>query len=87
MTTITIRELHAHTGAWARQAARYGEILVTDHGKSVARIVPHAVETELPYFARRKPSTTFKKLAASGKLGRGTDSTQIISSEREDRGI
>jgi excisionase family DNA binding protein len=37
-----------------------------------------------PYFARRKLSKEFKKLDESGKTGRGTDSTQLISEDRED---
>jgi two-component system sensor histidine kinase SenX3 len=32
MKTISIRELHAKTGGWVRQAVHYGEIAVTDHG-------------------------------------------------------
>ncbi len=33
----------------------------------------------------RKPSAAFLKLDKSGKTGRGTDSTQSISEDREDR--
>lgn len=38
-----------------------------------------------PYFVRRKLSKEFKKLDDSGKTGRGRDSTQLISEDREDR--
>lgn len=51
---ITIRELHARTGRWVRAAARHGEIVVTDHGKPVARVVAEAEPPAVPYFARRK---------------------------------
>ncbi len=87
MKAITIRELHTRTGQWVRQAARHGEILVTDHGRIVAKIVPETDENKEPYFARRILSPGFKRLAASGKLSRGTDSTIGISQDREDRDV
>ena len=87
MTTITIRELHAKTGQWVRQAARDGEIFVTDRGRCVARIVPQSEPNKIPYFARRKVSRAFQKLSASGALRGGTDSTQTISEDREDRDL
>jgi prevent-host-death family protein len=85
MKTITIRELHARTGALVREVALHGEIRVTDRGRMVAKIVPEAEPAEVPYFARRKMSPGFKKLHDSGKLGLGTDSTAGISEDREDR--
>jgi prevent-host-death family protein len=85
MKTITIRQLHNRTGALVRDASRHGEIRITDNGRAVARIVPLAHPSPIPYFARRKPSPAFKKLDSSGKTGRGTDATITISEEREDR--
>jgi prevent-host-death family protein len=84
MKTISIRELHNRTGKLVREASRQGEIRVTDNGRLVARIVPQAEVSEIPYFARRKPSAAFKRLDDSGKTGRGTDSTIAISQDRED---
>jgi prevent-host-death family protein len=85
--TITIRELHSETGRWVRAAARHGEILVTHHGKPVAKLVPEAEPPEIPYFARRKfirPS--IKGAIESGRLGAGgTDSTTSISEDRDAR--
>jgi len=83
MKTISIRELHEKTGAWVRQSAHYGEIEITDHGRTVARIVPQVREPEAPYFARRKFTPSFKKLMESGKLQGGTDSTTMISEDRD----
>jgi antitoxin (DNA-binding transcriptional repressor) of toxin-antitoxin stability system len=40
MKTITLRELHARTGYWVREAKNYGEIYVSIRGKIVAKIVP-----------------------------------------------
>jgi prevent-host-death family protein len=85
MKTVTIRELHARTGEVVRAASQHGEILVTDRGHTIAKILPQAGETKLPYFARRKPSPAFRKLDASGKTGRGVNVTQLISEDREDR--
>jgi prevent-host-death family protein len=85
MKVITIRELHAKTGQWIRQASRHGQILVTDHGRTVAKIVPEADARETPFFARRKPSPAFQKLVKSGKLRGGMNSTPAISEDRDDR--
>jgi prevent-host-death family protein len=85
MKTITIRELHSRTGELVRQASRHGEIRVTQNGRVIAKIVPETEAPPIPYFARRKPSRAFKRLDASGKTGRGTDSTVGISEDREDR--
>jgi prevent-host-death family protein len=85
MRAVSIRELHNGTGRIVREASRHGEIRVTDHGRVVAKIVPLAEAREVPYFARRKSSAAFKRLDSSGKTGRGTDSTLIISEGREDR--
>jgi len=85
MKTVTIRELHAKTGELVREASRHGQILVTDNGRTVAKIVPETEGTGVPYFAQRKPSTAFSKLDKSGKTGRGTDVTEMISEDREDR--
>ena len=86
MKAISIRELHEKTGQWGRRVRQHGEILVTDHGEPVARLTPEVPRQDVPYFARRALSPAFRKLAASGRLSRGTDSTAAISADREDRG-
>ena len=83
--TVTLRELHAKTGKLVREASRHGQILVTDNGRTIAKIVPETEATAAPYFGRRKTSTAFSKLDDSGKTGRGADVTQLISEDREDR--
>jgi prevent-host-death family protein len=87
MKTITIRELHANTGKSIRLAAQHGELLVTHHGKGVAKILPYVEQNRIPYFARRKLTPGFRKLGSSGKLRTGKDSTDLISEEREDRAL
>ena len=81
MKTVSIRELHHNTGEWIRKAARFGEIHVTERGKTIAKIIPQAPAHEVPYFARRKLSRRFR--AIMDKLEGGTDSTQIISEDRD----
>lgn len=40
MTAISIRELHAATGKWVRQATLSGEVHVIERGRIVAKLVP-----------------------------------------------
>jgi antitoxin (DNA-binding transcriptional repressor) of toxin-antitoxin stability system len=84
MKTISIRELHERTGQWVRDAHRHGEIVITDRGQAVAKILPEATPPKVP-FSKRKLLPGFAKLEASGKLRGGTDSTIGISEDREDR--
>ena len=84
MKTISIRQLHEKTGQWVRLVRRHGEIVVTDRGEAVARITPEAAGLERPYFARRELLPAFRKLASTGKLSRGTDSTVGISEDRNE---
>lgn len=85
MKSISIRELHAKTGHWVRKAASVGAIEITDDGKPVAQIVSAPPVREVPFFARRVDTPALRRLMASGKLKGGTDSTTIISEDREDR--
>jgi antitoxin (DNA-binding transcriptional repressor) of toxin-antitoxin stability system len=80
MKTISIRELHERTGAWVRKAVELGAITVTDRGKPLVRLeaVPDTTLSN-PFRARRlRPGYARLK----GKLGRGTDSTTIVSEDR-----
>jgi antitoxin (DNA-binding transcriptional repressor) of toxin-antitoxin stability system len=83
MKTISIRELHEKTGKWIRLATEHGEILVTERGKTLAKIMPESDREGAPYFSNRKISPAFRRLQARGKLQGGTDSTQTISEDRD----
>ena len=87
MKTISIRELHARTGKWVREAAEQGQILVADNGRTVVRMVPETAPPKPPYFARRRfINRDMKRLIESGELGRGgTDVTTGISEDRAER--
>lgn len=80
MPTISIRELHEATGRWVRRASA-GEIQVTERGRLVAKIVPAAPPPARPFFANPRFTRAF--LAQRKHLRGGTDSTLIISEERE----
>jgi prevent-host-death family protein len=82
MKTVSIRELHTRTGHYVRRAARE-PIAVTDRGEMVARLVPATAPTGITFANRRLPPA-FKKFLAVGPIG-GTDSTQIISEDRDAR--
>lgn len=51
MKTVSLRELHARTGEWVREASRSGAVVVTDNGRPIARIVPESANAALPFFA------------------------------------
>ena len=85
MRTVTLRELHAKTGQVVREASRHGQILVTDNGRTIAKILPETKGSGVPYFAKRNASGAFRVLDESGKTGRGRDVTESISEDREDR--
>jgi antitoxin (DNA-binding transcriptional repressor) of toxin-antitoxin stability system len=83
MKTISIRELHARTGAWVRKAVELGAITVTERGKPLVRLeaIPDP-KTANPFRTRRlRPGYARLK----GTLGKGTDSTIIVSDDRERR--
>ncbi len=83
MKTISIRELHARTGHWVRHAAANGGVTVTDNGTPVATIEgnkkPEGKKGNK--FANRKLLPEYRRIM--NKLIGGTDSTQIISEDRD----
>ena len=64
-----------------RHAAQYEEILVTDSGKSVAKLVPLNESPKRSSFKDWQPSPEFA--AIMHRPVGGTDSTQIISEDRD----
>ena len=80
MKTISIRELHARTGAWVRRAVELGAITVTERGKPLVRLEAVADAKSTNPFRDRRLRPGYARLR--GKLGRGTDSTTIVSEDR-----
>lgn len=85
MKTVSIRELHEKTGALIREAKRLGGLIVTDRGTPVARIEPVESNPPVNPFRHRRLLPEYERLLHSGRLGKGTDSTQIVSEDREER--
>lgn len=85
MKTVSIRELHEKTGALLREAKRLGGLIVTDRGTPVARIDPVDATPSINPFGNRKLLPAYERLVRSGKLGRGIDSTEIVSEGRDNR--
>ena len=72
-------------GKLIREAAVLGGMDITYRGRVIAEIVPKREPPIVSFFSRQKLSPGFRRLQASGKLARGTDSTTAISEDREDR--
>lgn len=83
MKTISLRELHQATGAWVRRAAKLGVIMITERGKPIARITPIAGQPARNPFRSRRLRPGYAKLL--GTLRGGTDSTEIVSGDRDRR--
>jgi len=81
MKAITIRELHEKTGHWVRAARRHERITVTDRGRPVATLAPAPeASTENPFRVRRLLPAY---VAVQAELGGGTDSTALVSADRD----
>lgn len=83
VTTISIKELHDRTGQWLRRVEEAEEIVVTERGKPIARLVP-ATRGPVgnPFLTRRLLP------GAASLLDRpigGPDSAAIISAIRDGR--
>jgi antitoxin (DNA-binding transcriptional repressor) of toxin-antitoxin stability system len=80
MRKISIRELHEATGRWVRRASS-AEVYVTERGRVLAKIVPARPLPAKPFFASPKFTRAF--LAQRKYLRGGTDSTVLISEDRD----
>ena len=76
MKTISIKQLHARTGYWARIAAKT-PLIVTDRGDKIASLQP------VPSTHSPRPVFTGRDWSKLPKLD--FDSTAIISEERDAR--
>jgi antitoxin (DNA-binding transcriptional repressor) of toxin-antitoxin stability system len=66
-----------------RKAAEQGSITVTERGRPIARLEAIADAGPRNPFLTRKPLPGYVRL--KGKLGRGTDSTTLVSKDRDGR--
>ena len=83
MKTISIKELHDKTGEWLRRVRTEGEVVVTERGTPVARMLPPARRAVGSPFAKRKLLRGVA-LLIERPIG-GPDSAEIISTMRDGR--
>jgi prevent-host-death family protein len=83
MTTISIKELHGRTGHWLRRVSEEGEVIVTERGKPIARLLPAVEAAKTNPFLRRRLMPGVARLMER-PLG-GPLSTEIISEGRNGR--
>ncbi len=78
---ISIRDLHARTGAMVREAAAgVYAFVVTDHGRPVATITPFVGSEPRRSFRDRRILPAFAKIEQRGLT---SDSSEGISADRE----
>jgi len=81
MKEISIRELHRRTGAWVRDARKYGAILIRDRSTPVAKLVPVSEEPAVNLFESWRPCKKFAE-ALDRPVG-GTPVEEIIGQDRD----
>jgi prevent-host-death family protein len=81
--TISIKELHDKTGHWLRRVRVEGELIVTERGTPVVRMLPPARAATGNPFAKRKLLRGVARLMER-PIG-GPDSAAIISAMRDGR--
>ena len=86
MKTMTIEELDEKTGRWLREAARQEQVIVTDHGRPLATVSRYREPIPMTAgggFRNRKLLRQYEAIM-NEPVG-GTDSTEMISQDREQR--
>lgn len=83
MKTISIKDLHDKTGHWLRRVQAEGELVVTERGAPIARVLPPpTIRTGNP-LARRRLLRGVKTLIE--RPLDGPDSAVVISDMRNGR--
>jgi prevent-host-death family protein len=86
MKTISLRELHNKTGKWMRRVADEEQIMVTDRGVPIAKVVhPNAYVGPRRTWGDRKLMPGYAALMKAGKLKSTGDSSVYISEDRSSR--
>ena len=86
MKTISLRELHNHTGKWVRAVNDEEEIKITDRGVEIAVITPTKKAKRPKYtWANRPLLPGYLAAMKAGKLKTGGDSSVYISEDRTSR--
>jgi prevent-host-death family protein len=83
MKTISIKELHERTGEWLRRVRVEGELIVTERGTPIARMLPPAPPAARSPLAKRRLLRGVARLIHR-PVG-GPDSAEVISDMRDGR--
>jgi len=86
MKTVMIEELDGKTGQWLREAVHDEEVVVTDHGRPIVTVSPYRTASQLVSrggFRNRVLLPEYEAIM-NQPVG-GTDSSDMISADREDR--
>lgn len=83
MKTISIKELHGRTGHWLRRVSEEREVIVTERGRPIARLLPATQPAKTNPFLRRRLLPGVAQLIER-PLG-GPLSTDVISDGRDGR--
>jgi prevent-host-death family protein len=83
MITISIKELHGRTGHWLRRVSEEGELIVTDRGRPIARLLPALEPAKTNPFLRGRLMPGVARLMER-PIG-GPSSSEIISDGRDGR--
>jgi prevent-host-death family protein len=75
---VGVRELRDHLSRWLDEVKDGGEILITERGRPVARLVPSSAPSRLasliaegvvtPPSVPRRPAATFQRVRSSGNV-------------------
>jgi len=77
MKSISIRELHMHTGKWVREAAiSHDTVVVLERGRPTARLMPFTPPAATP-FSKRRLVPGFADLPRVGE-----DSGRLLEEDR-----
>jgi prevent-host-death family protein len=86
MKTISLRELHNKTGKWVRSVKDEEEIVITDRGVVIAKVVaPDEPSKKKKTWATRTLLPGYAALMKAGKLKSTGDSSVYISEDRTSR--
>jgi prevent-host-death family protein len=83
MKIISIKELHDKTGHWLRRVKSEGEVIVTERGNPIARVLPPTRRAKRNPLAKRRLLRGMRSLM-NRRIG-GPDSAVIVSDMRDGR--
>ena len=85
MTTIGVRELRQNASVYLREVEDGGEVVVTSHGRPIARIVPVGTRSGLAAIeAAGRLSQPIAPWAPVEELVEGPSLSEVVAARRDD---